>query len=113
MVSDLLALFLNYLRAERNYSPHTISNYQRDLNFLITFLGDKEASRSTAREYLVALEKHKYARRSIARKLSAARSFFHYLIREKLVLINPFENLLTPKLPKKLPNFLYPEEVND
>ncbi|MDI6732141.1 MAG: tyrosine recombinase, partial [Candidatus Margulisbacteria bacterium] len=45
------------------------------------------------------------------RKLSAARSFFRFLAREKLIDQNPFENLLTPKLPRKLPNFLYPEEM--
>jgi len=103
--------FANYLKNERNYSPHTISNYQRDLNFLISFLKDKKMERLTAREYLIELEKQKYSRRSIARKLSAARSYFRYLLREKKTKSNPFQNLLTPKLPKRLPNFLYPEEI--
>lgn len=103
--------FLNYLRNERNYSPHTISNYRRDLLFLTQFLKNKNFDRLTAREYLLALEKKNYSRRSIARKLSAARSYFRYLMREKEVGQNPFQNLVTPKLPRKLPNFLYPEEM--
>ncbi|OGC12442.1 tyrosine recombinase XerC [candidate division WOR-1 bacterium RIFOXYA12_FULL_52_29] len=103
--------FLNYLKTERNYSPHTTSNYRRDLFFLTAFLKDREINRLTAREYLVQLEKRSFARRSIARKLSAARSFFRYLLREKLTEGNPFDLLLTPKIQKKLPNFLYPEEM--
>jgi integrase/recombinase XerC len=103
--------FTNYLKNERNYSPHTVSNYERDLKFLTGFLKGRPVARLAAREYLVQLEKKHYSRRSIARKLSAARSFFRYLTREKLARENPFENILTPKLPKKLPNFLYPEEI--
>jgi tyrosine recombinase XerC len=108
---DLIAKYINHLKTERNYSSHTISNYRRDLAFLTAFLKEKAIDRSAARDYLLALEKRKYSRRSIARKLSSARSFFRFLSREKLINQNPFENLLTPKLPKKLPNFLYPEEL--
>ncbi len=103
--------FILYLKTERNYSKHTLSNYRRDLVFLSAFIGARAVDRAVAREYLVALEKRKYSRRSIARKLSATRSFFRFLCREKIADKNPFENILTPKLPKKLPNFLYPEEV--
>lgn len=111
MDSKLINKFINHLKTERNYSPHTLSNYQRDLRFLINFLKEKKIDRSAAREYLLALEKKRYSRRSIARKLSSTRSFFRFLLREKFIEQNPFENLLTPKLPKKLPNFLYPEEL--
>jgi integrase/recombinase XerC len=109
--NEFIIKFINYLKTERNYSSHTISNYRRDSKFLNDFLKGKKINRSAAREYLLALEKKRYSRRSIARKLSSARSFFRFLMREKLVDQNPFENLLTPKLPKKLPNFLYPEEL--
>lgn len=109
--NDLIPEFLGHLKTERNYSPHTLSNYERDLKFLLNFVKDKKIDRSAAREYLLALEKKRYSRRSIARKLSSARSFFRFLRREKHIDKNPFENLLTPKLPRKLPNFLYPEEL--
>jgi tyrosine recombinase XerC len=111
--SETISKFINHLKTERNYSKHTLDNYQRDLRFLVDFLKGGKADRSTAREYLLALEKKRYSRRSIARKLSSARSYFRFLAREKLVDKNPFENLLTPKLPKKLPNFLYPEELKE
>ena len=111
MDSKLITKFTNYLKTERNYSKHTISNYARDLRFLLQFLKGRKIDRTAAREYLLALEKKHYSRRSVARKLSSTRSFFRFLMREKLAKQNPFENLLTPKLPKKLPNFLYQEEL--
>jgi len=109
--TPLIEKYITFLTTERNYSGHTISNYRRDLVYLMNFLKEKKIDRETARNYLVDLEKHRYSRRSIARKISSARSFFRFLLREKLTPKNPFENLLTPKLPKKLPNFLYPEEL--
>jgi tyrosine recombinase XerC len=110
--SGQIQQFITFLKTERHYSEHTISNYARDLRFLTGFLKDRKLDRGAARDYLLALEKHRYSRRSIARKLSSARSFFRFLAREKLVDQNPFQNLLTPKLPRKLPNFLYPDELN-
>ena len=112
MDSESLSAFINYLKNERNFSPYTITNYQRDLVFLLNFIKNRDPDRSAAREYLRALENKRYSRRSIARKLSSVRSFFRYLLREKIIRENPFQNLMTPKLPKKLPNFLYPEEIN-
>jgi len=109
--SQQLDKFIHFLKNERNYSPHTQSNYRRDLKFLVGFIGQRKIDRSLAREYLLALEKNKFSRRSIARKLSSTRSFCRFLVREKRLEQNPFESLLTPKLPKKLPNFLYPEEI--
>jgi integrase/recombinase XerC len=47
----------------------------------------------------------------LARKISACRSFFKYLVREGMAAENPFDLISTPKLPKKLPNFLYLEEM--
>jgi integrase/recombinase XerC len=111
MDSKSIQKFINYLKTERNYSKHTLSNYALDLSFLVAFLGKRKVDRAAAREYLLELEKKRYSRRSIARKLSSVRSFFRFLARENVIDKNPFENLLTPKLPKKLPNFLYPEEI--
>ena len=110
--NQLIPKFVLHLKTERNYSPHTISGYESDLRFLVGFLKARKIDRTAARDYLLELEKHHYSRRSIARKLSSARSFFRFLKREKEIDQNPFANLLTPKLPKKLPNFLYPDELN-
>lgn len=106
-----------YVKQERNLSDHTASNYFRDLTQLIKFL-DKQGylnlyrvNVTTARQFLLFLEEKKYSRRSLARKISACRSFFKYLGREEVVHENPFDLISTPKLPRKLPNFLYLEEM--
>jgi len=68
--------------------------------------------RSIMRKYIVYLKKCDYSVRSICRKISTIRSFFKFLSREGIVDINPTINLITPKIDKKLPSFLYLEEIN-
>lgn len=111
----LITKFIQSLRSERNYSPYTIKNYSIDLIDLQRFLDKRKTNlskvdRITAREFLYNLQK-KYSRRSLARKISSCRSFFRFLQREKYVDKNPFELVKTPKLEKRLPNFLYENEI--
>jgi len=111
--------FISYLEDERNLSPHTSENYRRDLLQFLSFLEEKgtlflnpkRIDHGLARLYLRHIEKQGLKRRSIARKIASSRSFFKYLLREGLVETNPFALLLTPKLEKRLPHFLYPEEI--
>ena len=108
--------FIESLKNERNFSPYTQINYRIDLDQLFSFLAEKDVplfsvGRQAAREFLYRLEEKKFSRRSLSRKISAVRSFFRWLIREGKAKANPFELISTPKLQKKLPNFLYREEV--
>jgi integrase/recombinase XerC len=113
-----LQKFIAYLKRERNLSDHTATNYFRDLNQLLKFLDEQGVvsfggvNLSLARQFLLFLEESKYARRSLSRKISACRSFFKYLVREGIVPENPFDLISTPKLPRKLPNFLYLHEIS-
>jgi site-specific recombinase XerD len=68
--------------------------------------------RSIMRKYIVYLKKSDYSTRSICRKISTIRSFFKFLSREGIVKNNPTINLIAPKINKKLPYFLYLQEVN-
>ncbi len=106
--------FLSALQKERNYSKHTISNYGRDLKQFVAFYKEVPLSMDTkqARRFLVFLEAKGYSPRTLARKISACRSFYNYLSREELVENNPFSLVMTPKLPRRLPNFLYEEEID-
>lgn len=111
-----LETFTRELRAERNLSEHTLVNYAIDLRKLFAFLKQKgltlgQLERLAAREYLYALEKEGFARRSLARKISAVRTFFRYLIKEKKLSKNPFELISTPKIARRLPNFLTETEI--
>ncbi|HLF14469.1 MAG TPA: tyrosine recombinase XerC, partial [Bacteroidota bacterium] len=116
-----IAAFLAYLAAEKNYSPHTVTAYAGDLEqfreFMAAHAGKPDADPAAAdhltlRLYLGELTDRGIQKRSIARKLAAIRSFFRYLVRKKCLGSNPAMNLVTPKLPKKLPSFLDEPSVN-
>ena len=113
--------YISFLKNEKNYSNNTVISYKNDLLQLLNYLKDYKIirrnniqfiDRSIMRKYIVYLKKCDYSARSICRKISTVRSFFKFLSREGIVDINPTINLMTPKIKKKLPSFLYLEEVN-
>jgi integrase/recombinase XerC len=106
--------FLTYLRNERNVSPHTVRSYQSDLEQLSTFLGDKELSavdHQTLRQFIAHLMQGDVKKSSIARKLSAIRSFFRYLNREGILTNNPARLVATPRRDKRLPSVLTADDA--
>jgi len=111
--------FRSYIKSELNLSPHTVLAYVRDINQFIGFVKSKGSlfenpqriDPAFARSYLRWLELKGFSKKSVARKISSCRAFFRYLFREGKIKLNPFEHILTPKLGKRLPSFLYPEEV--
>jgi len=119
----LIHEFIHYLSGEKNASPHTCRCYQRDLEEFEDFLkssgmvlspaGESEMNRVdrwAIRKYLSFLHR-KNKKSSIARKLSTLRSFFKYLVREKLATSNPAKSVSTPKVEKFLPTTLTVDEA--
>src|SRR5882672_5688866 len=112
--------FLTYLQSVKNSSPHTISNYGKDLNQFLTYLTPPEAKplslvsiyHSVIREFVGHLHEQGLEKSSIARKLAALRSFFKYCVREGMLKDNPARLVPTPKLPKRIPSVLSAEEMN-
>jgi integrase/recombinase XerC len=117
---------MNYLEAEKGASPYTVRNYTNDLlgNFsrgeergFFQFLRLRkidmleEVDKHVLRDYISWLMDRGVAKPSIARKLSAIRSFYRYLVREGLIASNPLETASSPKLDKRLPSFLTVEET--
>jgi integrase/recombinase XerC len=114
---------LDYLRLiehGRQLSPNTVAAYRRDLYelaaFLDRFYADEEwtwagIDRLALRGYLAELSRRGLARRSIARRLSAARSFFKHLHREDLIEANPARAVRSPKLDRTLPAWLSRSEI--
>ncbi|MBA7650691.1 Tyrosine recombinase XerD [subsurface metagenome] len=98
-------------------SAYTVRNYTADLLDFFGFLRAKgisslkEVDRLTLRDYLSHLMKQGLVKASIARKLSAIRSFYRYLLREGVISISPAATTSSPKLDKRLPSFLTIEEV--
>ncbi len=109
--------FLVHLRDERRASKHTCSNYQRDLEKLKQFFSARKLEEWTdldarqARVFPATLHQSGLSSASIQRALSAARSFYRYLLREKKVKLSPFDGASAPKSKRHLPNTLTAEQV--
>jgi integrase/recombinase XerD len=103
--------FLDHLRIERNASPQTLRAYAADLARYLEWAersGDDPLGSDPRilRRYLADLDRARYARRTIARRLSAVRSLFAYLNREAVLTHNPAAVVATPKLPTRLPRIV-------
>ena len=113
--------FANFLNIEKNASLHTLRNYLKDLQDFFAFLfgGNpngvdfSDLNSLYIRSYLAFLNEKRYSRRTIARKISALRSFSRYLAREGKIESNPFTKIKTPKLERKLPVFLDLAEIGE
>lgn len=124
MLFALVDRFIDYLGFQKGYSDHTIRNYRIDLGQFLDFLMEKrglpkeeEASLDVKsvdfliiREYLGNLYSN-YKRTTIARKLSALRSFFYFLERKNLALGNPAADISTPRQGKYIPTHLPVDEM--
>ncbi len=116
-INYCLDRFLKYLDVNRNASPLTLQAYRNDL---IQFLGLEavnqadlsEVNHLTIRRYLAWLKERDYSRRSIARKLSATRSFLFFLRKEGVIESGKWSAVARPKVGKTLPRFLYQHEVS-
>ncbi|MFQ5895861.1 MAG: tyrosine recombinase XerC, partial [Nitrospinota bacterium] len=118
---EALARFADHLRAERNASPHTRRAYLADLRAFARFFaqwsgqpegGPGEVDPLAIRAYMAHLHRRKNGAATAARKLAALRTFFRFLRREGLVRENPALSVSTPKLPKRLPTVLPPDDVD-
>ena len=110
--------YLENLRVARRCSPHTVSNYGRDLKSIAVRaiaqeLEDWQAIQGADVRAIIA-EQHRdgIAGRSLARRLSALRGLYDFLIGIGLCQINPAQDILAPKDKQGLPATLAPEEVS-
>ncbi len=116
-MQEIFNKYINYLEVERNASPYTVRNYTTDLLDFLNFLRSKgvsslkEVDRYVLRSYLSYLMERGFVKASIARKLSAIRSFYSYLLREGAIATSPVATTASPKLDKRLPSFLTIEEM--
>lgn len=121
-MEDLVDQYADYLRLQRNVSPHTLRNYLSDLRQFEEFLTQRAKENAekkipleavtvhVVRAYLASLSKHN-RKSSIGRKLAALKGFFRYLLREKKIQSDPLAWISTPKQEKPLPAFLSVDDV--
>ncbi len=115
MEANLIEDYLAHLAKERDVSPNTVKAYERDLREFVEFLGRyygaaewswQGVDRIAMRGFLGHLSKRGLGKRSMARSLSAVRSFYRYLHRNEIVDTNPARAVGAPKLEKYLPGYL-------
>jgi integrase/recombinase XerC len=119
-MKDAVEKFLRYLRDARNASPHTLRNYQHDLEQFLFYISPPgkqppaldKIDHKLIREFLGWLHSQQLQKSSVARKLAALRSFFKFCVREGILRQNPARLVATPKLPKRVPSVLSAEEIN-
>lgn len=118
-INELIDEYLAAIVAEKGYSEATRVAYEKDLRqfsewMAAEFPEAKEAGQISSRHLqarAAALYKENYAKSSMARKLSAARSFFHYLLKKKHIASDPSERVHNPRQEKRCPRFLNADEV--
>ncbi len=116
-MQDALDRYVRYLVAERNASPHTVSNYRREISQFMAYAHEHgvstwgEVTVALLRQWLAALSVQGYAKASVARRVSELRAFYAYMRQHDLVTDNPVSRISAPKLPQRLPRPLAKEEV--
>ena len=111
--------FINFLKYEKRYSPHTVKAYKKDLDRFVEFytkmVGDfivKDVDLQLLRSWVVDLMEHDYSPSSVSRMMTAVKSFYNFLLREQVVDVNPAINVPLPKIRKKLPHFVEENNLN-
>jgi integrase/recombinase XerC len=119
-MEDALVEFLRHLALEKNASAHTVKSYREDLTQALEFFRGKlggapvEATRINSRllrAYLAWLSEQGYAKTTVARRVSAVRSWCRFLCRQGVLTANPAEAIRSPRQDQRLPHFLAEQEV--
>jgi len=108
--------FLAYLQTERNCSENTTVAYRNDLTQFLEFISVdtddwSKVTKKTLTAYVNWLKKRKYASSTVARKVAAVKSFFHFLVDSGFLQNDPTATLDSPKVKKRLPKILSSEEI--
>ena len=116
---SLIKGYENYLKIEKSLSSNTVDAYIRDINKMDGFFNIEDSKKKINsinhddfQNYLAHLNELKINARSQSRVISSMRSFFKYLMIEKIIDNNPSELLENPKTGKKLPEFLTIDEID-
>ena len=109
-----ISQFSTWLAVEKGYSSHTVASYARDLGEFALHLGEttllSRIDSKAVRSYVYSLNGRNKSS-SVARKLSAMRTFFRFLLRNELIAKDPVVGIAMPKLAKHIPVFLTVDEV--
>lgn len=116
--NDLLLIesFLEMMASERGAAANTIESYQRDLSDVAAFLKKQKSDftsvdKNQLEAYIATLGKNKFSPRTVARRISSIRQFFHFLYSDEIRKDNPSTTLDTPRQPRHLPDSLSAKDM--
>ncbi len=116
---DTMAEYLRFLEIERNVSPETVRAYRGDLLLFERFCSRaqvadyKDIDHRLLRRYLANLQTRGYSRSTVARRSSAVRGYFRYLVRRGYLESDPASALSPPRRDRRLPRVLRHDEVDE
>jgi len=112
--------FLDYVKFEKRYSQHTITAYKNDLGQFFDYLNDQygitalhEISPSFIKSWLATLKEDKISSKTLNRKISSLKSFFKFQLKSGVIAVTPMWSVTTPKISKRLPQFVKETEMKD
>jgi integrase/recombinase XerD len=120
-MKEQIFAFLDYLKDEYNYSENTIAAYKNDLSQFYRYIESHNTMLRTWRhvteqyvdDYVRYMKEQPYASSSVARKVAAIKSFFHFLFARDLIDEDPTTQIDSPKVKKRLPRTLSSDDVSN
>ncbi len=119
-MQEKIGVFLNFLTVEKDYADNTIAAYRNDLTQFLRYLeaqgmdsalGWHQVDRQDIVGYMMDLKEREYTSSTVARKVAAVKSFFHYLMAEGAITDDPTATLDSPKVKKRLPKAISREDI--
>lgn len=114
-----LLIFIQYLSVEKGLAQNTLESYERDLTQYLAFVEKSgisqlmDTKKITIQNYLLQLKKLGRASSSVTRSMVSIRSFYQFLVRERILELDPTLNMESPRLVKRLPKILSIQEVEN
>lgn len=111
--------FLDYLKFQKRYSPHTVISYQNDLSGFFDFIEMQfgfttlsDINSSFIRSWLASLKQQGMESKSLNRKISSLKSFFKFNLKDGNCLSSPMTTIISPKIKKRLPQYVEEKDIN-
>jgi len=120
-MQEQVQAFLQFLAGEKSYSENTIAAYRNDLTQFVRYLEElpgeskpsnwPDVTKETIVAYILDLKEREYTSSTVARKVAAVKSFFHYLMAEGVIQSDPTVTLDSPKVKKRLPKAISRHDI--
>lgn len=113
-IQDYIDMFCDYLKIDKHYSDNTIDSYRRVLDKFDNYTKKNinKINKDDIKDYIKHLNIDQQSEKTVAQNISCLKSFYKFLLTEKIISINPLETISMPKISKTLPSTLTEDEVN-